>query len=160
MPSGGGGAVFIFSAEIGRKSTKNVRFCILTGPRPPPPPPLATLLHVNTWFPKSKPTNAIFMLGWIGKYLTSDLKCYCNCITSGLFVMIQKQKYGTMPPSKLVVILDLFKLSWHLVLKKRDIWDPLTVAEHEIELDFSAMSDLTNFKTAKILPCRAKLLRK
>ena len=43
----GGGAVFIFWAKIGVKSTRNVQFCILFRPMggsSPPPPPLATLL--------------------------------------------------------------------------------------------------------------------
>ena len=39
-----GGAVFIFSAKIGFKSTKNVQFCILYRPMGGLEPPLATLL--------------------------------------------------------------------------------------------------------------------
>ena len=47
-----GGAIFNFSQNIGLKTTKNVRFCILHKPMKlttkAPPPPLATLLYTTT----------------------------------------------------------------------------------------------------------------
>ena len=52
LPNPVGGAVFIFGAKVGLKSTKNVLFCILFRPvggySPPPPPGYATEICTAT----------------------------------------------------------------------------------------------------------------
>ena len=89
----GGGAIFIFGAKIGLKSTKNVVFCILIRPmggeaRSPPPPLATQLMPID------------------GGYFRFSAKIDLKSAKNGVFCILFRPMEGA-PPSPLDTLLTV-----------------------------------------------------